>query len=142
MKTLSSYIDQIKHLADELVKVATKLRDASLNVVCEEELDVLQNHQEEVLDELEKVDQEIQEYYRHQMNDAAQAHLEQQLKVFEALNQEFLKNLHMSHGIIQFDLQRPEDESEKDYYRYKRLNKVTLPPNGSQAIESEKAKKS
>lgn len=111
MKPLINYVDQMKHLAYDLVEVATKLRDLSLNVVSEEDLLSLQSRQGEILKELETTDQEIRLHYREQLDESVKTEIDQQLAKFQELNREFIKNLNSSHGLIQFELHRRDDES-------------------------------
>lgn len=133
MKSLQHYVNQMDHLLHELIQNATKLRDASLQVISEEELNPLQKRQEDLLSQLEAVDQQMKEHYHHQIDNAMQERFHLQLQTFQQLNQEFVQNLNASHGIIQFELRRLEDEDED----YSHLNKMPSTPDRSQAVESE-----
>ncbi len=137
MKSLQQYVNQMDHLLHELIQTATKLRDASLQVISEEELNPLQRRQEDLLSQLEAVDQQMKEHYRHQIDHAVQERFHTQLQTFQQLNQEFVQNLNASHGIIQFELRRLEDEDE-DYSNLARLNKVPSTPKRSQAVKPKK----
>lgn len=134
MKSLQQYVNQMDHLLHELIQTATKLRDASLQVISEEELNPLQRRQEDLLSQLETVDQQMKEHYRHQIDHAVQERFHAQLQVFQQLNQEFVQNLNASHGIIQFELRRLEDEDE-DYSNLSHLNKMPSAPKRSQAVK-------
>lgn len=133
MKSLQHYVNQMDHLLHELIQNATKLRDVSLQVISEEELNPLQKRQEDLLSQLETVDQQMKEHYHHQIDSAMQERFHLQLQTFQQLNQEFVQNLNASHGIIQFELRRLEDGDED----YSHLNTMPSTPDRSQAVESE-----
>lgn len=135
MKSLEHYVDQMNQLLNELVLVATKLRDISLQVISEEELTPLQKRQDELLIELEKIDQKLHDSYRDQVDSATQQKFHDQLQTFQTLNQEFVQNLNSSHGLIQFELHRLK--GDEDFPQYNRLKKMSSPPDSSEAIESE-----
>lgn len=141
MTSLQSYIDQMNQLFTELIQVATQLRDMSLQVISEEDLAPLQKHQEELVSQLEKIDQNIESHYKHQLSLAMREQFHQQLQVFQQLNQEFIQNLNASHGLIQFELHRLEDE-DQDFSHQARLNKISPSPDRSEAIESEEDEES
>lgn len=141
MKSLQHYVDQMIQLLNELIQVATQLRDMSLQVISEEELSPLQKHQADLLIQLESVDQQIQGNFRHQLSPAIQEKIHQQLQTFQQINQEFVQNLSSSHGIIQFDLQRLEEEGQ-DFSGFARLNKIPPSPDSSEAVESEEDEES
>lgn len=133
MKALQSYIDQMNQLLDELIQVATQLRDMSLQVISEEDIEALQKRQEDLLNQLEKVDQSIQDNYRHQVETEIQNQFHKQLQLFQQLNQEFIQNLNASHGLIQFELHRLEGEFEEEGFssHLSRLKKISSAPDGS-----------
>lgn len=139
MKSLQHSIDQMNQSLDGLIKVATQLRDMSLQVISEEDLAPLQNQQEEFLSQLEKIDQHIQKNYKHQLDAATQAHVHRQIQFFQQLNQEFIQNLNASHGLIQFELRRLTEEDQSSTLS-SRLNKILPSPDSTQAIESEENK--
>lgn len=142
MKALQASIDKMNQLLSELIQIATQLRDLSLQVIAEEDLLRLQKHQAELLSQLENVDQHIQNHYRHQIDPDIHKHFHQQLQTFQQLNREFIQNLHASHGLIQFELYRLEEEVEDDFSSYlARLKKALPTPNTTQAIKSKKNKK-
>lgn len=111
-------------LLTELIQVATELRDMSLKVISEEELAPLQKHQENLLEELEKVDQKIKGDYPNRLEPAIQEKVHKQLEKFQRLNREFIDNINASHSLIQFDLHRVKEEEEEDFSRLLRLNKL------------------
>lgn len=140
MKSLQYYIDQMNQLLSELVQVATQLRDMSLQVISQEDLAPLQKHQEELLNQLENADQQLQKYYRQQVEAVTRENFHQQLKVFQTLNQEFIQNLNTSHGLIQFELRRLEEEV--DLSRFSHSNKILPSPDSTKAIEAQEDEKS
>lgn len=137
MKSLEGYIEIMNQLLSELTQVATQLRDMSLQVISEEDLTPLQKRQEELLVEIEKNDRQLQQNFRHQLSGAVKEQFHNQLQTFQQLNQEFIQNLSTSHGLIQFELQRPEDKEGQDFSGYTRLNKISPSPDSTKAIESE-----
>jgi hypothetical protein len=68
MKSLQQCLDQMSQLMDELIQIATKLRDASQQVISEEELAPLQKRQDDLLSQLEDVDKELQVHYGFQID--------------------------------------------------------------------------
>ncbi len=141
MKSLEHYVDQMNLLLSELIQVATQLRDMSLQVISEEDLAPLQKRQEDLLVQLENVDQQIQTYYSNQMKSTEQERVHRKLQTFQQLNQEFIQNLNASHGLIQFELRRLEDEQDDFASRLTRLKKTSPSPDSSEAIESEENEK-
>ncbi len=139
MKSLKQHVEQMDQLLNELVIVATQLRDLSLKVISEEELAPLQMHQEELLAKLESVDQKIKGNYPHQTDAVVQEKIHRQLQTFQQLNQEYIQNLNASHGLIQFELRRLNDDEDEDFSVLSRLNKLIPSPDRSKA---EKAKES
>lgn len=142
MKSLQNYISQMNQLLMELVQVATQLRDMSLQVISEEDLEPLQKRQEHLLKQLELVDQEIRENYRHQLDAAAREQIHQQLQCFQELNREFVQNLNAGQGVIQFDLRRFPEENEDFSARLNRLKKASSAPDSAEAVESEENEES
>jgi hypothetical protein len=139
MKNLQHFIDQMNQLLNELIQVATQLRDMSLQVISEEDLAPLQKRQEELLAKLEDVDQQIQRDYRNQLPAAMQEQFHDQLQTFQQLNQEFIQNLSASHGLIQFELHRLEDAEGQDFSRLSRLKKASPEaPEETEMSEEEK----
>jgi hypothetical protein len=126
MKSLHYFLDQMNQLLNELIQVATQLRDMSFQVISEEDLAPLQKRQEELLSRLENVDQQLQENYQHQIDGAMKENFHRQLQTFQKLNQEFIQNLNASHGVIQFELRRLQEGDEDYTSRISRL-KRTLP---------------
>lgn len=112
MKALEQHIQQMNQLLQELIQVATTLRDVSLQVISEEELAPLQKRQEEILSELEKIDHQLQQQHARQIPAAVQENFHNQLEKFQQLNQEYVQNVNNSHGLIQFELRRLSEESE------------------------------
>ncbi len=135
MTSFQSYVDQMNQLLNELIQVATQLRDMSLQVISEEDLAPLQKHQEDLLVRLENSDQQIQRNYPHQLDGTTQENFHHQLQIFQGLNQEFIQNLSASHGLIQFELRRLEEQGEQDFSQLSRLNKIPPSPDSSEAIE-------
>jgi hypothetical protein len=142
MKSLQDYVIQMNQLLGELIHVATQLRDMSLQVISEEDLAPLQKRQEDLLLQVENVDQQMQENYRHQLSVDGQEQIHNQLQTFQQLNQEFIENLSASHGLIQFELHRFEDQEGQDFSRLSRLKKIAPSPDSSETIESEEDEKS
>ena len=130
MKSLQQCLDQMSQLMDELIQVATKLRDATQQVISEEELAPLQKRQDDLLSQLEEVDKELQVHYGFQIDAPTKETYHNQLQIFQRLNQEFMQNLNASHGLIQFELHRLE-EKEEDF-----LNKILPPPDSAKTIDA------
>jgi flagellar biosynthesis/type III secretory pathway chaperone len=139
MKSLQHYIDQINQLLNELIQVATQLRDISLQVISEEDLTSLQKRQEDLLAQLENVDQHIQDNYRLQLDSKLKEHFHHQLQTFQQLNQEFIQNLNTSHGLIQFELHRLQEE-EDFFSPFPHLKKASS--DSAEAGESKEDKES
>lgn len=137
MKSLHYYIDHMNHLLNELIQVAAQLRDMSLQVIAEEDLAPLQKHQEDLLMQLENTDQQLQRSYGPQLDGATREGFHNQLQTFQQLNQEFIQNLSASHGLIQFELRRLEDQEGEDFSRLSRLNKNLPSSDSTEAVESE-----
>lgn len=142
MKSLQQNVDQMNLLLNELIQVAAQLRNMSLQVVSEEELAPLQKRQEDLLSQIENIDQNIQRTYRNQLSSNMQKQFHTQLQTFQLLNQEYIQNMSASHGLIQFELHRMEDQSEQDFTQISRLNQSPLSPDSSPAVESEKDEES
>lgn len=140
MKSLQNYIDQIKLLTNDLILVATKLRNMSLQVVSEEELTVQQQREEELLMQIEKIDEEIQKNYKDQLSPEFKKEFHEKLLTFQELNQEYIQNLKASHGLIQFELQRLKHPEARQLPQLSSLKKTLSSPNGSQAIKSQENK--
>lgn len=145
MKSLQYYVEQMTQLLADLVQNAEKLRDVSRQVISEEELSPLQKHQQELLGQLEQTDSNMQRYYPNQLDSATHQLFHAQLHAFHILNQEFIQNLNASHGLIQFELRHlrkgEEVEDMQNLPPMTHLNKVLPSPSGSQAIDSQKSKK-
>lgn len=122
MTSLQDYVDEMSQLLNDLVQVATKLRDLSLQVISEEDLNPLQKRQKAILSRLEAIDEQIRENYRYQIDSATKGHIHNRLQTFQHLNQEFVQNLNTSHGLIQFELRRFEEED--NFPRLLRSNKT------------------
>ena len=111
MKSHESDVKQINQALNELIQVATQLRDLSLKVISEDELLPLQKRQEVLLHQLETIDQQIQ---RDLLDSQSKENIHQQLQIFKKLNQEFIQNLNSSHGLIQFEMENLSNEEEID----------------------------
>ncbi|MBA3722438.1 MAG: hypothetical protein H0W88_08545 [Parachlamydiaceae bacterium] len=109
MEALHESINRMNSLLDELVKISRQLRDVSKQVISEEELLPLQKHQEDLLKQIEKIDEVLNQYER-EIEPSIHNQFHKKLAEFQALNQEFISNLTSSHGVIQFDLKRIQDE--------------------------------
>lgn len=143
MKSLRYYVEQMNQLLSELIQVTTQLRDMSLQVISEEDLAPLQKRQEDLLTQLENIDQQIQIHYRHQSEIATREHFHNQLQIFQQLNHEFIQNLNASHGLIQFELRRLQEEENEDFSsRLSRLKKASSSPDSSKTVESEENEES
>lgn len=110
MQSTKNSIKQMDKLLDELIEVARQLRDASLQVISEEQLIPLQQQQEEILSQLEQLDQNLPKGSDSEISASMHQHFHQKLKEFKNLNQEFVANLGASHGLIQFELRRFKEE--------------------------------
>ena len=131
MKSLQQCLDQMSQLMNELIQIATKLRDASQQVISEEELAPLQKRQDDLLLQLEEADKELQAHYGFQIDAATKEAYHNQLQIFQRLNQEFMQNLNASHGLIQFELHRLEDQEEEDF-----SNKMPSSPDSTKTIDA------
>ncbi len=131
MKSLQQCLDQMSQLMNELIQIATKLRDASQQVISEEELAPLQKRQDDLLLQLEDADRELQVHYGFQIDAPTKEAYHNQLQIFQHLNQEFMQNLNASHGLIQFELHRLEDQEEENF-----LNKILPSPDSAKTIET------
>jgi hypothetical protein len=143
MKSLQFFIDQTHKLLNELIQVATQLRDMSKQVISEENLSLLQKKQDDLLGQIERIDQQMQRDYPQQVSSKMEEQLHEKLQTFQQINQEFIQNLGASHGLIQFELCRLGKEQEgEDFAQLKRLNKIFPSPNSSKTIEPEENKES
>jgi hypothetical protein len=113
MKSLQELVGQMTDLLEELVKTAQELSDVSRQIISEEELAPLQQHQQDVLSQIEEIDTSIKAHYSHQLDKEFKKHIHEKLHTFQVLNQEFISNLNASHGLIQFEL-HPLQETEED----------------------------
>lgn len=103
MESFSEAFDTLKQLLNELVEAAKKLRDASQQVISEEELSPLQTRQEQLLGQVAQIDQLIKAHYPSKMSESQHQEIHQFLQEFQVLNKEFIENMHQSHGLIQFE---------------------------------------
>lgn len=117
MKSLQELADQMAALLEELVKTAQKLSDVSRQIISEEELAPLQQHQQDVLSQIEVIDTSIKAHYSNQLDKDFKKQVHEKLHAFQLLNQEFISNLNASHGLIQFEL-HPLQEKEEDVSNY------------------------
>jgi hypothetical protein len=141
MKDLAFYLNRMNMLLDELIGIAGTLRDLSMQVVSEEELNALQIKQKEFLSELESVDQIIEEKFWNEIEDKDHHMLHTKIHTFKSLNQEFIQNLKESHGLIQFELAHLQGQEEDNEQYSKTLNKVTPSPSPSKTVKPKKTKK-
>jgi len=140
MQSLQFYSDQMHELLTRLLDVAIQLRDMSKQVISEEDLAKLQQQQKGLLAELQEVDHQIQENYKHQLDPTRQKEIDSQLHTFQQLNQEFIQNLRANHGLIQFELRSLEDQEDFSYFSH--LYKMSPSPNSSKTVEAEESEKS
>lgn len=118
---MNESIQHMHHVLDELIRIATKLRNISRQRVGEEELAPLQKEQERVLHELSQLDRVLQN--DDLVSEATHAQFHKKLMEFQTLNQEFIQNLNTSHGLIQFDLAHNADETDEPLWeRLKHLS--------------------
>lgn len=131
MKSLQQCIDQMNLLANELIEVATTLRNMSQQVISEEDLEPLQQREEKLLTQLEELDHLLKKNYKNQLSPQIQEQMHQKLQAFQELNQEYIQNLNASHGLIQFELERIENQEAGDFSHLSRLNKRPISPDKS-----------
>lgn len=124
MKSLSTHLNQMHKLLDQLIETAKALKELSKQVVSEEELNSLQQQQKELLSQLEASDQIIEADYRNQMEENDHRNVSNKLHTFQSLNHDFIQNLQESHGLIQFELSHLQQQEEEVEQFSEQLNKV------------------
>jgi|GEM_PF-2735318 len=142
MKSLSFHIDQMNKLCDNLIEVAKNLRDITMQVLTEQEIQLYQAKQKVLLVQIEKIDQVIETDFGNQVDEKDHHCLRDKMHIFQMLNQEYIQNLKKNHGLIQFDLPHPEDQNELTEKFTYQLNKILPSPNPTPTIKSKKTKKS
>ena len=141
MRSFQYCVDEVNRLLDQLIEVATRLRDTSRQSLLEEELMPLQQQQDELLAALETVDLQMQSTYRDLLTASFEEHVHRQLQAFQTLNQEFIQNVQTGHGLIHFELHRPpEEEGTTVSSFFSRLKKSLPSPNDSQTVTSKEDK--
>jgi hypothetical protein len=140
MKSLTFYLEKMNGLLDQLIEIGTALRNLSLQVVSEEELNLQQKKQKELLDELEIVDQTLQTHFWNLIAEEEHRRIHVKVHAFQTLNQEFIQNLRESHGLIQFELSHLQTEEEEVEQFSSQLNKAAFAPSRSKTIKPKKSK--
>jgi hypothetical protein len=144
MNSLQEMLQQLNESLDQLIQVAKKLKETSLQVVSEEELEPLQKEQEEVLHRIEKIDQLLQQYYAGEISKEIHQQIHEKLQIFQELNQEYVRHLAASHGIIQFELRHLPSESDESIERLlaRRSNPMLFMTDHSETIHPEENQES
>lgn len=105
MEQAKKILDDMETLLDRLIESAKKLLTLSQQVIEEDELTSLQQHQEVLLENLIQKDADF-----HKLPNISQATLislrrkiDTKIDDFQKLNADFLENLNKAHGLIQFN---------------------------------------
>jgi len=98
---------EMDHTLTLLLENAEKLLRISLTRANEKELSTLQEIQESLVDKLVNLDRSLEE---HAFDSVEREKINERLKRFESLNQQFIENYMGSHGLINFN---SEDDSQK-----------------------------
>lgn len=96
---------EMDHTLALLLENAEKLLHISLTRANEKELSTLQEIQESLVEKLLNLDRSLEE---HAISPIERERINDRLKRFESLNQQFIENYMGSHGLINFN---SEDES-------------------------------
>lgn len=110
MSTPEKSFKRMNDLLDQLIITARQLRDAVQQVVSEAELRPLQETQENILQELEKIDKQTPHGAASDVNPEVIEQLYRKLNEFQELNKQFIDNFKSSHGLI--DTQAVHEEKD------------------------------
>ena len=113
MKSLERCINQIDNAFDQLLIVARKLMDISLQKTSEDDILPLQKQQEELLKNIWDIDQYLQSNHKHELNSAMHDKFHAKLQEFQKLNKQFISNLNTSQGLILFEPSSTGENAEE-----------------------------
>lgn len=99
MTQVQSLLNEMDHTLELLLDNAEKLHQISLTKVNESELTVLQETQESLVNKLVDLDEALE---AHSISSIEREKINEKLKRFESLNQQFIENYMGSHGLINF----------------------------------------
>ena len=119
MKSLKFCVDQVSRLLDQLITIANKLVDLTLQIPPEADILQLQKQQEDLLRQISEVDQYLQDNYKRELSHAMHDKFHNKIQEFQTLNKKFVTNLKNAKGLIQFDDNRAGtelEEGEKIHY--------------------------
>jgi hypothetical protein len=105
-ETAEALIAQMESVLHKLIANAKQLNETVLHSFSEDDLLTLQSEQTELMDQLVEVDESVNKACNNNLkkaNVAAWGRIQDQLDDFEALNNEFINNLSLRAGVIQFD---------------------------------------
>jgi hypothetical protein len=108
-------LSKMGNTLDQLIENAEKLKTLSKHVIAQQELKVLQGKQEELILRLTEMDEEFHKANTEKKNSQVcelQIQINEKMKKFQLLNNEFIDNLSSGHGLIKFDLQQPKKKTK------------------------------
>jgi hypothetical protein len=106
MTTPDQIIEKMEVVLDALVSNAEDLKNSALQAISETELDVLQKKQENLVEELKKLQTQFQASASHAHLDPTSPITQRiigKLQIFQQLNAAFIENLNSNRGIIKFE---------------------------------------
>lgn len=107
MKNAEEILFEMDTLLDQLIQNAQRLKEISAQTVSEHELEVLQNKQEELITKLLKLDSEFNKVSNSSIaSSPTSKKIEQKLKDFQLINQNFIENISTTPGLIRFDFHK------------------------------------
>lgn len=107
MPSEGNLLKQIETLLDQLILNAERLKESSLKVISEEELNSLQAQQSELIQQLQVLDEQFHREFSQVKQEVYAKHrasIDKRIEHFQKLNEEFIQNLSSNHGIIDFNL--------------------------------------
>ncbi|MCB1136819.1 MAG: hypothetical protein KDK78_11165 [Chlamydiia bacterium] len=104
MAAKKQLLNEMELAAAELVVVAKDLYNCSKGALAEEELNTLQSRQEELIQKLVALDASLTEAGGVSEDEEAWGRVRDALDEFQNYNQQFISNVNVRKGLVQFDL--------------------------------------
>lgn len=107
MATREAILTEMETILDQLIKVATKMREVSAKDFAEETISPLQTKQEDLMTKLKDLDKAyIKIRKKTETTEIAHLHkrIEEKLDYFQKLNSAFIDGLASSKGVLPFNL--------------------------------------
>jgi DNA repair exonuclease SbcCD ATPase subunit len=105
MATAKQLLKEIDQLVGELTATAERLRTVSDRAIEEAEISSLQDQQNEIIQRLSQADEALKAVDSNYQKLPAWEAIQKRLEHFTDLNREFVKNLSVRKGVLNFELQ-------------------------------------